>query len=97
MAISTEVPQTREWNGKKVPVYPMEVIDFSKLLSQEPVEIERLVRACQDAGYFYLDLRGIDGRRMLEDQQDTLKLMYRFFDAPLEAKNEFGLVAPHLG
>lgn len=97
MAISTEVPQTVDWNGKKVPVYPMEIIDFSKLLSQEPSEIERLVRSCQDEGYFYLDLRGIDGRRMLEDQQETLKLMYRFFDAPLEAKNEFGLVAPHLG
>ncbi|KAF3061546.1 putative 2og-fe oxygenase superfamily protein [Daldinia childiae] len=97
MAISTDVPQTVEWNGKKVPVYPMEIIDFSKLLSQEPAEIERLVSCCQETGYFYLDLRGIDGRRMLEDQQDTLKLMYRFFDAPLEAKNEFGLVAPHLG
>ncbi|KAI5867191.1 Clavaminate synthase-like protein [Durotheca rogersii] len=97
MGISTEVPQTVEWNGKKVPVYPMEIIDFSKLLSQEPAEIEKLVRSCQDEGYFYLDLRNIDGRRLLEDQQETLKLMYRFFDAPLEAKNEFGLVAPHLG
>lgn len=97
MAPITEVPQTKEWNGKQVPVYPMEIIDFSKLLSNEPTEIDRLVRSCQDTGYFYLDLRGIDGRRMVEDQQDTLKLMYRFFDAPLEAKNEFGLVAPHLG
>ncbi|KAI5924795.1 hypothetical protein F4810DRAFT_119044 [Camillea tinctor] len=97
MAISTEIPQTVQWQGKKVPVYPMETIDFSRLLSQEPAELERLVRCCQDEGYFYLDLQNIDGRRMLDDQQETLKLMHRFFESPLEAKNEFGLVSPHLG
>ncbi|KAI0009193.1 Clavaminate synthase-like protein [Xylariaceae sp. FL0662B] len=97
MAISAEIPQTVEWNGKKIPVYPMETIDFGKLLSQEPAEVERVLRCCQTEGFFYLDLQGIDGRRMLEDQQDTLKLMYEFFGAPLEAKNEFGLISPHLG
>lgn len=34
---------------------------------------------------------------MLGDQQETLKLMKRFFDAPIEQKNEFGLVSSHLG
>ena len=97
MAISTEVPQTVDWQGKKVPVYPMQTIDFSRLLSHEPAEVEKLVRCCQTEGYFYLDLQGIDGRRMLDDQQDTLKLMHRFFESPLEVKNEYGLVSPHLG
>ncbi|CAG8959550.1 hypothetical protein HYFRA_00001451 [Hymenoscyphus fraxineus] len=97
MAISTEIPQTVDWAGKKVPVYPMETIDFSRLLSQEPAELERLVKCCQTEGFFYLDLQGIDGRRMLEDQQETLRLMKNFFDAPIEVKNEYGLVAPHLG
>jgi len=31
------------------------------------------------------------------DQQKTLELMHRFFESPLEAKNEFGLISPHLG
>jgi isopenicillin N synthase-like dioxygenase len=97
MAIPTEAPKTVEWQGKTVPVYPMQTIDFSLLLSQEPVEIERLVKCCQTDGFFYLDLQGIDGRRMLEDQQETLRLMHRFFESPLEVKNEYGLVAPHLG
>ncbi len=97
MAITTETLRTVEWNGKKVPVYPMQSFDFSKLLSQEPDELERLVRCCQNEGYFYIDLQGIDGRRFLEDQQETLKLMHRFFESPLEAKNQYGLVAPHLG
>ncbi|KAI1753417.1 Clavaminate synthase-like protein [Xylaria castorea] len=97
MAITNETLRTVEWNGKKVPVYPMQTFDFSKLLSHEPDELERLVRCCQDEGYFYIDLKGIDGRRFLDDQQETLKLMHRFFESPLEAKNQYGLVAPHLG
>lgn len=97
MAIITEVPKTVQWSGKQVPVYPMQTVDFSRLLSQEPDELEKLVRCCQDEGFFYLDLQGIDGRRMLDDQQETLKLMNRFFESPLEVKNEYGLVAPHLG
>ena len=97
MGIMTEVPKAVEWSGKQVPVYPMQTVDFSLLLSQEPAEIEKLVKCCQTEGFFYLDLQGIDGRRMLDDQQETLKLMHRFFEAPLEDKNEYGLVTPHLG
>ncbi|KAI1308915.1 Clavaminate synthase-like protein [Xylaria venustula] len=97
MAVTAETLRTVEWNGKKVPVYPMQTFDFSKLLSQEPEELERLVRCCQGEGYFYIDLQGIDGRRFLEDQQETLNLMHRFFESPIEAKNQYGLVAPHLG
>lgn len=92
-----KVTQTVNWNGTQVPVYHMETIDFGRLLSQEPAELEKLVQCCQEEGYFYLDLQGIDGRRMLEDEQETLSLMNRFFSQPLEAKNEFGLVSAHLG
>jgi len=97
MGILSELPKTVPWNGKDVPVYPMQTVDFSQLLSQEPEEIEKLVKCCQTEGFFYIDLQGIDGRRMLDDQQETLKLMNRFFDSPLDVKNEFGLVSPHLG
>lgn len=97
MAKSTEMPQTVQWNGEKVPVYPMETIDYCRILSHEPEEIERLLRCCQTEGFFYLDLRGIDGRRMLDDQESTLQLMHRFFEAPLDSKNEFGLITGHLG
>lgn len=97
MAISTEIRQTVDWNGKKVPVYHMETISFDRLLSQEPAEVEKLVRCCENEGFFYLDLQGIDGRRILEDQQKTLDVMHRFFESPIEDKNQFGLISPHLG
>ena len=75
----------------------MQTIDFSRLLSQEPAEIEKLVCCCQTEGFFYIDLQGIDGRRVLDDQQSTFQLMNRFFESPLEVKNKYGLVSPHLG
>ncbi|KAM3429501.1 hypothetical protein MY4824_008233 [Beauveria thailandica] len=89
--------ETVDWMGKKVPVWSMPTINYGLLLSQDPSEVDKVVNACKEEGYFYLDLQGIDGRRMLSDQQETLKLMKRFFDAPLEAKNEFGLISSHLG
>ena len=97
MAPAIDVPQTVEWQGKQVPVWPVQTIDYGMLLSQDPAELDKLLRACLDEGYFNLDLTSIDGRRMLSDQQETLKLMQRFFDAPIEQKNEFGLISSHLG
>ena len=97
MAIQEAIPETVEWNGKKTPVYPMDTVSFERLLSQEPAELEKVVRCCENEGFFYLDLQGIDGRRMLEDQQKTLELMNRFFESPLEVKNQYGLISPHLG
>ncbi|KAJ2976229.1 hypothetical protein NQ176_g5076 [Zarea fungicola] len=97
MAPVLDAPQTVDWMGKKVPVWSMQTINYGLLLSQDPSEVDKVVNACLEDGYFYLDLQGIDGRRMLADRQDTLKLMKRFFDAPIEAKNEFGLISSHLG
>jgi isopenicillin N synthase-like dioxygenase len=97
MAPVTEPPRTVEWQGKQVPVWPMRTIDYGLLLSQDPAEVDKVLKACLEDGYFQLDLDGIDGRRMLSDRQETLKLMDRFFSAPLEAKNEYGLIDSHLG
>jgi isopenicillin N synthase-like dioxygenase len=97
MAPSTDMPQTVEWQGKQVPVWSMRTVNYGLLLSQDPAEVENVTKACLEDGYFYLDLQSIDGRRMLEDRQETLKLMERFFSAPIEQKNEYGLISSHLG
>jgi hypothetical protein len=97
MAPAIDPPQTVEWQGKRVPVWPVQTIDYGLLLSQDPAEVEKILQVCLDEGYFYLDLKNIDGRRMLGDQQEILSLMHRFFEAPIEAKNQFGLISSHLG
>ena len=96
MARKYEGVRRVEWNGTQVPVYPMETIDFSALLSQEPDELDKLLQCCKDEGFFYLNLDNVDGRRFLDDHQQLLGLMHRFFDAPLQVKNGFGLVSIHL-
>ena len=58
MAPQLDPPQTVDWMGKKVPVWGMQTIDYGRVLSQDPSEIDKLVSACTDEGYFYLDLRG---------------------------------------
>lgn len=97
MAPQTDMPKTVDWMGTQVPVWSMQTVNYSLLLSQDPAEVEKVLKACLEDGYFYLDLNNIDGGRMLEDQQSTLKLMKEFFDAPIEQKNEFGLISSHLG
>lgn len=89
--MSQTIPKTVHYEGKDVPVAELKTIDFEKLLSNEPDEVERLLKCCQDEGFFYLDLRGIDGRRTLDDQQRLLSLMARFFHSSFDEKNEIGL------
>lgn len=97
MAPTLDVPKTVDWMGKTVPVWSMQTINYSNLLSQDPGEVDKVVNACIEEGYFYLDLKGIDGRRMLSDQKELQALMKRFFAEPIEKKNEFGLISSHLG
>lgn len=79
-----------KYQGKPVAVAELQTIDFSRLLCQEPAEVQKLFQLCQTEGFFYLDLQGLDSSRILEDLQSLLAVMERFFDSPLEQKNERG-------
>ncbi|CAJ2509121.1 Uu.00g141470.m01.CDS01 [Anthostomella pinea] len=89
--MSDKVLRTMQHEGKEVPVLDLKTIDFGKLLSNEPAEIQKLLRSCEEEGFFYVDLRGIDGRRTIDDEQRLLELMRCFFGSSLEEKNEIGL------
>jgi isopenicillin N synthase-like dioxygenase len=89
--MSGKVLRTIQYEGKDAPVLELETVNFDKLLSNEPDEVQKLLKCCQDEGFFYLDLRGIDGRRTLDDEQRLLTLMRRFFGSSFEDKNEIGL------
>lgn len=91
MTVTISPRNTVSYNGEEVPVCKLQTIDFSRLLSHEPAEINKLLRCCLDAGFFYLDLQDIDGRWMLGDHQRLLALMRRFFNSPDDEKNEIGL------
>lgn len=67
-------------------VAPLPTVDFSQLLSQDPSETNKLLTACRTHGFFYLDLRGNDTKRVLEDWKKVLLVMEKYFDQPLEVK-----------
>lgn len=85
------------YEGKPVKVLDLETINFSHLLSQEPAELERLLKLCETEGFFYLDLQDLEGRMILDELQDLLAVMRRFFNSPREAKNEIGLPSQEHG
>lgn len=91
MAVTSRTPKTVWHQGESVPVCALETVDFSRLLSQEPEEVQRLLRCCQTQGFFYLDLQGLDGRRILDDEQKLLQVMRDSFNQPTKTKDEVGL------
>ncbi|KAJ5875003.1 uncharacterized protein N7473_011189 [Penicillium subrubescens] len=64
---------------------PERIIATTAWRSPSQVEVEKLLQCCKNAGFFYLDL---EGKRILDDHQELLTLMHRFFGSPLEQKNE---------
>lgn len=86
-----------EFQGRPLQIAQLGVIDFSRLLSQEPLELEKLVHLCKTEGFFYLNLQDIDGRRMLDDKARLLKVMEKFFTSSHDEKNEIGLPSQEHG
>ncbi|KGQ00672.1 hypothetical protein PAAG_12662 [Paracoccidioides lutzii Pb01] len=62
-------------------------MNHSRLLSQEPKEVQKLLRCCQSSSFFfYLDLQDIDGRRIMGDKEALLKATKRIFNSPIKKK-----------
>jgi isopenicillin N synthase-like dioxygenase len=85
------------YQGKPIQIAQLQTINFSRLLSQEPAELDKLLHLCKTEGFFYLDLQDIDGRRMLDDKASLLKVMERFFTSSHDEKNEIGLPSQEHG
>ncbi|XPS68803.1 hypothetical protein M3J07_001078 [Ascochyta lentis] len=73
-----------------VPTAPLLLISLTKLLNHDPEEQERCWRACQDLGFFYLDLRNDElGTALLADSDQLFQLMTAFYDLPVEEKVQY--------
>ena len=64
----------------------LKTIDFSRLLAQENQEVCNLLSACQESGFFYVDLQGQCARGLLEDEEKVYEMMQDYFDQPLAIK-----------
>ena len=62
-------------------------ISFSSLTARDPNELDKLLQACQDVGFFYLDLRGAASKNILQDWRSVLDFMALYFDQDLSTKS----------
>lgn len=70
---------------KNIPIVPLPVVDFDKLLSGSDTEISRLVGICKSLGFFYLDLTD-SGQSVIYNSRNAFHFMEEYFDQPLEVK-----------
>lgn len=82
-------------NGTSLPPFPTDVptapllkISLSKLQAYDAEEIARLTQACEDLGFFYLDLRG-PGDQILKEADQMFNLAEDLYDLPLEEKKKY--------
>lgn len=71
-----------------VPTAPLLRLSLAKLLERDPEEVNRFIRACEDLGFFYLDLSG-PGEQLLADADRLFEVGAELFDLPLEEKKTY--------
>jgi isopenicillin N synthase-like dioxygenase len=71
-----------------VPTAPLLRLSLHKLLKRDDAEVERFNRACEDLGFFYLDLKD-DGDSLLRDANQLFDVAEAFCDLPLEEKEKY--------
>lgn len=82
-------------SGTSLPPFPTDVatapllkISLSKLQAYDSEEIARLTQACEDLGFFYLDLRG-PGDQVLKEANQMFDLAEELYNLPLEEKKKY--------
>lgn len=71
-----------------VPTAPLLRLSLAKLLQRDNEEVNRFIRACEDLGFFYLDLSG-PGDSLLADADELFKVGAALYDLPLEEKQKY--------
>jgi isopenicillin N synthase-like dioxygenase len=71
-----------------VPTAPLLRLSLHKLLKRDDAEVECFNRACEDLGFFYLDLED-DGDSLLRDANRLFDVAQAFCDLPSEEKGKY--------
>ncbi|KAK2616968.1 hypothetical protein QQS21_000057 [Conoideocrella luteorostrata] len=71
-----------------VPTAPLLRLSLGKLMNREADEVSQFTRACEDLGFFYLDLRG-PGDAILEQSGKLFDVGNELFDLPLQEKKKY--------
>ncbi|KAI1413511.1 Clavaminate synthase-like protein [Hypoxylon sp. FL1857] len=85
---------------KDVPTHPLLQISLKKLLDNNAEEEKRVIDACEDNGFFYLDVRDAGSySSILSDIDKLLMIGEEFFSLNLEEKMKYNLssTTPYFG
>ncbi|KAK4201255.1 hypothetical protein QBC40DRAFT_324733 [Triangularia verruculosa] len=75
-----------------LPLAPLTVISYTKLLANDVIESSNLLSACQNQGFFHLDLSSSStGASLLSQSSQLYTLARSLFALPLETKQQFAL------
>lgn len=73
-----------------IPTMPLERLSLAKLLQHDSSEYQRFCRACEDLGFFYLDLRDQElGTSILSDADHLFKIGKHLFALDIEEKSKY--------
>ena len=72
--------------GTQVDVAVLETIDFRLLVRKDHSESVKLLRSCEEQGFFYLDLVDTDAASVFEVEDRLLQVTKQYFDQSLEMK-----------
>lgn len=69
------------------PVANLRTIQFRKLIDRDPDELDKLIAACEQVGFFYLDLvSGNVASQMLDNHEALSSIMANWFAQDLSVK-----------
>lgn len=84
-------------NFEGTPAFPEDVqtapllrLSLDKLLRHDEAELKRMCNACEEIGFFYMDLRGTrNGDNILENADRLFAIEQELFDLSLEEKQRY--------
>lgn len=81
------ITPTTTIHGTKIDVAPLQTIDLARLATRESGEVQKLLRAAQSPGFFYLDLRNdLSTKELLLDLPAVYAISEKYFEQPHEVK-----------
>ncbi|KAL4872588.1 hypothetical protein BDV12DRAFT_182930 [Aspergillus spectabilis] len=75
-----------------VPTAPLLRLSMKDLLAKDEAEVQRLIKACEELGFFYLDLRDAGAlTQILGDADRLFEIGAGLFELPLDEKQRYDL------
>lgn len=67
----------------------IQTVAFDKLVRRDATELARLLAACEQEGFFYLDLTSPESKSLYDDYKSVLSVMKEWFNESPEEKAKF--------